>query len=908
MKGMLCSLLCLAAALSLSAKVLDFQNFERDGKPVLIPAVHDYRAGEGVCKVPDDFTVSVPAGEELIVEQLRQELRRFGSAVIPENKGAFCRFVLTEKGVPAKDDGFVLAVGVSGITVASRAKSGLFYGAQTLRNLLRNAAAPELKCCRITDWPDFDIRAYSLDLRSIPVTMLPEIKRTLDLLGRMRINRVMIGLGEVFPYRNNPFAKRKFTFPAEVLREIVEYCRKRHIEIVPSLQVWSHAAWMTAHPDWDKMKEGDPAGGRMWHSACCPLNEQAREVTRMAIEEQIEFYRCSLFSIAYDEIYLCPFRVCPRCKVLPPEKLLADHLAFVRGILEKRGVRMVVCQDSFLSTPRWPYGDWFRSQLPRDAFINWWSYRDRLDGDKMAPFKDFNLIGSALGGKPFNVHNMAKLLKKYGGNACRITRWYYTRNGLLAKLDQETPDSLGGFVNGADYLWNLRDTAYPYLGYDGAFEAMRMMYPEAVTARPRTGAASPLPLEEAVNAELSGSGVFPRFDSGAQTDELKAALAKLPERFRLVTSPGGKYYAIRLAGSRGAGRYAVRFDFRNCKARELSFLLTASRPWNMMDYHGHTYGKKRFVYEPAAELTVEYEDGDTLVKELKYRRDLTDWNRPFGGTGMRFAVRGVDADKNYYSFGIYDFRNPYPDKRIKFITFTTLRLDRISVALLALSAWGVDAPFALPKRPFDPAVLKHRGGVSREDMGSTVRFAWKFDREDALRDLEFYGSEKLVGALRKEIVADPASPTGGRVLKLTIPPGNYRRRDRDMGYLRLSVAMPYRIARGTKTLVLDCRVVSAAGDFHHCNDYLAGAGERGRRQYRMYPLYCNASWRRMFYSQPYRSECTLKDITRTRRRSLGFFFSRIEHPVEIYIGALGDTAEDISTAPLWREGTEAEPI
>ena len=81
----------LVAAVSLSAAVLDIQNFERNGKPVLVPKVHAYKAFEGVCKLPRDFTVFVPKGEELIVEQLKSEARRFDLAVLPGNKGAFCR-------------------------------------------------------------------------------------------------------------------------------------------------------------------------------------------------------------------------------------------------------------------------------------------------------------------------------------------------------------------------------------------------------------------------------------------------------------------------------------------------------------------------------------------------------------------------------------------------------------------------------------------------------------------------------------------------------------------------------------------------------------------------------------------------------------------------------------------------
>ena len=50
----------LVAAVSLPAAVQDIQNFERNGKPVLVPKPHAYKAFEGVCKLPRDFTVLVP--------------------------------------------------------------------------------------------------------------------------------------------------------------------------------------------------------------------------------------------------------------------------------------------------------------------------------------------------------------------------------------------------------------------------------------------------------------------------------------------------------------------------------------------------------------------------------------------------------------------------------------------------------------------------------------------------------------------------------------------------------------------------------------------------------------------------------------------------------------------------------
>ena len=889
--------LVLGAAASLSAAVTDFLNFERDGKPVLIPAVQKYDAASGVYKFPAKLTVSVPAGEELIVEQLTKELKRFNVAVAAATGKADVRFVVTETGVPENKQGSTLVVSGSGITVSSRSTAGVFYGAQTLRNLLRNAATPEIKACKITDYPDFEYRSYTGGIS-------PDIeasKRTVDALASLKINMITFGAGEAFPYKKNPLTLRKKEYSADQLREIVDFCHKRHIEVVPVVKLLSHTQWMTYHPHWDKMKEGEP--NKLWNSLNCLLNEENRELVRMTIEENIELFKPSIFYVGMDEVWFCPFRECPRCKAMAPKELLADYLNFVKGILDKHGVRMSVCQDSSLNNPSWPYGDWFREQLPKDTLIRWWRYSDVLPEEKMVPFKGFQIMGIGLSGKPFNVYNMAHLVKKYGGNGCGMTYWYYTIGGHLGKPENNTPNSYGGTVNCADYIWKLRDTPYTDLGYDGTFEMMRIMYPELLTLPPRTLAATPLPLGRSANAELSTSGKFPRFADDAATAELKAALAKLPERFELLTAPGGKYYGLRLNGYKGGGRMAIQIPCHDRKAAQFSFLLTASRPRNGADYlciGGGAGGRKHFLYEPAARIVIEYADGKKVAQELRYRQEITDWNRPFGGCGMRFAVRGVDADRNYYTFGIYDLKNPHPEKPVKSLIFHTLLLDGISPVMLAATAWGADKPF--PADKFDAAKVDQGPGI-KADPKPKIRIAQDF--ENGMGDVTVQTSPSLKNAVRSAIVADPTSPSKSKVLKITIPPGKYEGIGKDHNLVRVDVYMPYRIAKGTKALALDHRIVCDPKDFSRSWEYLFN-GPPPKRHAKMYGFRPTEFWKRELRGNGRFGRKPLRVITNTRYRMISFFFTGITKPVEIYLDNIGDTAGNHSIVPLWKAGMEEE--
>ena len=310
MKKIACLLLLASAALSLRAAVLTFDNYRKNGQPLLIPEVQSYKAENGLLPLPAKFTVAFPKGEEIILEQLTDELKRFpGVAVSTGGDDAFCRFVLTEKDVPEDPQGYQLVIDGKGVTVTSRGTDGLFYGAQTLRNLIRNAAKPEFEACVITDWPDFEERSYTLQMKKMPDGRFPQLKRAFDVLASLKINRIFMSFGDTFPFSDpNLLPLRTRAYKAEDIRDLYDFCKRRHILIIPTMQVFSHAAWMMSHPDWNKMRE-DRANPRNYahNSQPCPLNMQARELTEKVMAENIKFFNAKALYLCLDEICLCPF-------------------------------------------------------------------------------------------------------------------------------------------------------------------------------------------------------------------------------------------------------------------------------------------------------------------------------------------------------------------------------------------------------------------------------------------------------------------------------------------------------------------------------------------------------------------------------------------------------------------------
>ena len=298
-------------------------------------------------------------------------------------------------------------------------------------------------------------------------------------------------------------------------------------------------------------------------------------------------------------------------------------------------------------------------------------------------------------------------------------------------------------------------------------------------------------------------------------------------------------------------------------------------------------------------MTIEYADGTKTYVPLRYRWDLTDWNRPFGGYNMRFALRGLDADKNHYAFGIREIVNRHPEKPILRIRLSTARLDNISTALLAVSAWGVDRSF--PSDDFRAEEVAERPGVNPDVQAGKPRIVHDF--EHGMDGISIIAQDSIKRAVRCEIVTDPER---GKVLKVTIPQGKYRGQSKDYGFLRLSLSMPYRMPAGTKAPVLDHRIVAAPGEFHHGNDYILDAPLGEQRHGRMYRFESGPEWQTETRSNFREVDKLMKDITATRYRVISFFFDKLEHPVEIYVDNLGDTTADFSFTPPWSEGTYSE--
>jgi len=182
------------------------------------------------------------------------------------------------------NEGYHLAVTPAGINIEAGAPAGLFYGLQTLLQMLPPAVAGHaspaaIACCTITDQPRFGWRGLMLDVSRNFFTV-NEVKQYIDVMAQYKMNvlhwhltddegwRIEIkslpkltAVGACRVKRYGTFGERIDAKPGEKaddcgfytqedIKEVVRYATERHITIVPEIDVPGHStAAVASYPE-----------------------------------------------------------------------------------------------------------------------------------------------------------------------------------------------------------------------------------------------------------------------------------------------------------------------------------------------------------------------------------------------------------------------------------------------------------------------------------------------------------------------------------------------------------------------------------------------------------------------------------------------------------------------------------
>lgn len=230
------------------------------------------------------------------------------------------------------------------IRITGNADAGLYYGVQTLVQILRRAPGGgglEAPLATIEDWPDRELRVIHYDTKHHQ-DRLETVKLLIARAAGFKINAIAWEIDDRFAYRRHPAIGAPGAFTADQMRQIVVHAQRHHVEVIPIVQGPSHLAFILKHEEFAHLRE-DRANNYM----LCPSNPQCYELLFSMYDELIAATPgCRYFFVGTDEPYFlgdgtaCGCRA--RREAIGQGGMMAEFIARCADYLFEKG-RTVMC-------------------------------------------------------------------------------------------------------------------------------------------------------------------------------------------------------------------------------------------------------------------------------------------------------------------------------------------------------------------------------------------------------------------------------------------------------------------------------------------------------------------------------------------------------------------------------------
>lgn len=247
-------------------------------------------------------------------------------------------------------EGYRLRVAPDGATIEATTDAGLFYGGQTLRQLI---GKDEIPAVTIEDAPRFGWRGMLLDV-SRHFRTVADVERLIDLNARQKMNVFHWHLTDdggwrmetkAYPDLTTRGAWRSYppkgkwdysgiNFPEkrkgdeyggfysrDEIKSVVAYAAKRHVTIVPEVEMPGHEqAALQCYP-WLGC-DNIPAGRKP--NAFCPGKETTFAFLQKVLDETMELFPSKFIHVGGDEVDKALWRTCPQCQARMKTENLKD--------------------------------------------------------------------------------------------------------------------------------------------------------------------------------------------------------------------------------------------------------------------------------------------------------------------------------------------------------------------------------------------------------------------------------------------------------------------------------------------------------------------------------------------------------------------------------------------------------
>jgi hypothetical protein len=243
-----------------------------------------------------------------------------------------------EKTGPDSREAYTIKVTPQNITITSRSSAGLYYGVQTVRQMIEGEGANAfIPGAEIQDWPSLAYRGLMMDMSHMQLPKVEEIKHQLDFLALWKTNQYYFYSEGSIELKGYPLLMADARYTQDQVKDIIAYAKERHIDVVPNMELYGHLndlfrleqyADMSVTTHGAEFKPADPRVKPL-------VNDWITQISRL--------FPSPFFHIGFDETWVIEIEA--KRTGRPAEQLYLEMLNQTTEMVEKHGKKALVWAD-----------------------------------------------------------------------------------------------------------------------------------------------------------------------------------------------------------------------------------------------------------------------------------------------------------------------------------------------------------------------------------------------------------------------------------------------------------------------------------------------------------------------------------------------------------------------------------
>lgn len=383
--------------------------------------------------------------------------------ILKGSKNTANHIVLAVSEEKLPQEGYVLDVRQDGVCVKASTMQGLLYGIQTLRQMIAGEGAV-LEGVHVEDYPTLPNRGFYHDATRGRIRKIEEYKKMADALAYFKMNQLQLYVEHTYLFEDFSEVWRDDTpMTADEIMELDAYCRKLHIDLVPSIATFGHLYKVLKTKSYEDLcelegmtEDGFSFDQRMQHHTLDITDPRSFAFVEKMLDEFLPLFSSEYVNICADETFdLGKGKSKPLADEVGVNRMYVDFVKKVAEYVVNRGKVPMFWGDIIRDCAD------FAQELPENIICLNWGYCDNEWEGHTVKMKEAGMKQYLCPG----VHGWRHMINLLGMGYANVSlmSYYALKHGALGVLNTDWGDyghlqdvsfSIPGMIYGAACAWS----------------------------------------------------------------------------------------------------------------------------------------------------------------------------------------------------------------------------------------------------------------------------------------------------------------------------------------------------------------------------------------------------------------------------------------------------------------------